>query len=144
MPDGNGFPGIRLALEKLADRIVQPNLTLLDEQHDSGGNELLADRRNLVDGFGRRRSLELHVRDAVPRALDDSTFLEHDQREARDVLPLHFVLDKNVCPVGLRAEPGDNESEQREREMSIAHENLACPVGAQDDCLWLWSGNGRK
>ncbi len=123
-----GFQASGERLEVLADWVIQSDLALLDEQHDSGGNELLADRRNLVDGFRRGRHLEVDVRDAVARALDNLTFLEHHEREAWDVLPLHFVLDEDVCPVRLRKKDRGKEHHKTEQhEMSVSHDSLACP-----------------
>jgi hypothetical protein len=57
----DGLPGGRRVFEVRGDRIFQPELAIADQEHDSGGNELLADRTDLEHRIAGHRRLQLDV-----------------------------------------------------------------------------------
>ena len=85
-----------------ADRVIEAQLTFLNQQRNSRGNKLLADRGDPVDGFRCGRDPKLDIRQAVARDLGDLAILEHDQRKARYILAFHLGLDQVVYLISAR------------------------------------------
>ena len=71
MADGNLFPGIRRAFKKLADFVIEAQLAVLNQEHDSCGDQLLADGADFVDGFRSGRNIEFNICQAVALYFDD-------------------------------------------------------------------------
>ena len=57
-------------------------IAVLDQEQDACGDELLADRANLVDGFRSGRNVEFNIRQAVPFDLNDLPVLYDSERNA--------------------------------------------------------------
>ena len=97
--DGDPIPRRRSSSQILRNRIVHGELAVLHQQHDSGGDELLAGRRDLVDGRGRGRGAARAIGHAVAGNLDDLPVLQHGDRCRGDALPLHLGADVFVDAV---------------------------------------------
>ena len=67
--EGDRRPRRRRPVDILRERIVEPKLSVLYEQQDRVGRELLADRADLVNGLRGRGHAELEAGDTVPAAL---------------------------------------------------------------------------
>src|SRR5215510_14752893 len=77
MPNGDPIPRLRRSIEVFADLVVEADLPLLGEQHNSRGDELFADRSDLKNSLGPRRDVMLDVRQTVAFGLNDLAFFDH-------------------------------------------------------------------
>jgi hypothetical protein len=103
MPNRDGLPRRRGVTEVFADRIVKSNPALRAQPHDTSGDELLADRADLVDRLRRRAGAELQVGNAIAPHLHRLAVLQDGQGQARDVLPVHLRRDVVIDLVGAGA-----------------------------------------
>jgi hypothetical protein len=126
---GDAAPRLRRAGEVLADRIVDREATILGQQHDAGGEELLAHRPDLEDGLRSDRDPVLEIRHAVPLRLDQLAAAYDGERHAGNAHARHRVGDEPVDRVGrglagrLGAEGGALRADGKcEREDAMRHE----------------------
>src|SRR6476619_1337899 len=96
MPNRNCFPRCWCSFKVFADRVIKAEPAFLDEQHDSRGDELLTDGRDLVDGIRRGRDLAFDTRQAITLGLNDFAVFDHSQGKAWDMLTLHLGLNEVV------------------------------------------------
>src|SRR5688572_12215203 len=93
MPDRDRFPRVRRAVEKLADVVIETELSVLDQEHDAGRDELLAYGTDFINRLRSGRNVQLDIREAVTLHLDDLPVLDHDKRKTGKMLALHFGFD---------------------------------------------------
>src|SRR5262245_3937434 len=95
-------PRLRRLIDVGANGAVQPNLSLLDQHHDSRGGELLGDGSHPEDAAGLDRSIGLEVGGPVSLLQNDLAIFDYRDSDARDAAGLHLAGDVSVYLVGLR------------------------------------------
>ena len=110
-----GFHASGAAGRCLANRVVEGDLAVLDQEQDEGGGELFADRPGLVDRLRLGGDVVFEVRQAVPGFLDDLTTADDGDAQAGNLLPLALGLDEVIDFVGTNG-PGEQEAEDRGQE----------------------------
>jgi hypothetical protein len=90
------LPRLRRVVEVLSERIVEPDLAIADQQHDSGSDELLADRADLEHRIARHRNVQLDIGDTECPDGNRLAIAEHGQRETGQSLIRHFASQVRV------------------------------------------------
>ena len=83
LPNRDRSPRRRRLIEVFADSIVEAEPLFLDEQHDSAGNELLADRADLVNRLRGRGNLSFAISHAISGGFNDGAVPDNRQRKPR-------------------------------------------------------------
>ena len=92
----DGVPGLRRARQILADLVVHRQLAVLDQQHDGGGDELLAQRADLENGVGPGGDAVFDIGETVALDLDRDSVLDDRNRHGRHVLLLNPAPDEII------------------------------------------------
>ena len=114
VPNGDKAPGRGRVLKVLRDRVLEGQAALLNQQHDAGRDELLADRANLVHRVRRRRHLSRDIGQTVSLDLDELSVPDHRKRHAWHFRARHLGADVVVhlvcaCRRGRDGHESDDE-----------------------------------
>jgi hypothetical protein len=104
----------------LAEVIVDGKFAVLNQQHDAGREELLADGSNLIDSVGARGGVMFHVCDPVCRRSHHNAILDYSNRNGRNVSFLHDTANEVVDVISTKGGCEDENQTEREQKMPVS------------------------
>src|SRR5688572_19744071 len=118
------LPRARCPFKILTELVVQSDPVVLNEQHDSGGDELLAHRSDLENSIGPCSNAIFQIGKPISFRLDQRAVFDHRNGNRGNVLTLHHRLDVIIDVIRANSDGGNKNQSEGKQKMTLAMHSL--------------------